>query len=86
MKQVTGKPEGSNTVVRVIFVAAFALTFIGGLALGVGSNNTVEGAAPSRPTPNWIAIPTNGPDTNFGKLMPDGSYCGANCEDAPQYP
>jgi hypothetical protein len=83
MKQVRGRPEGSNKVVRVIFVAAFALTFIGGLTLGVGATKTVEGAAPSRPTPSWIAIPTNGPDSNFGKPMADGTLCGVDCESQP---
>jgi hypothetical protein len=83
MKQVRGQPEGSNTVIRVIFVAAFALTFIGGLTLGVGTTKTVEGAAPPRAIPSWIAIPTNGPDSNFGKPMPGGGYCGVDCESQP---
>jgi hypothetical protein len=69
---------------RLIFVTSFALTILGLVALGVGSTGSAsDTAGPSHPGTNWIAIPTNGPDSSFGKLMPDGSYCGAACADEP---
>jgi hypothetical protein len=67
---------------RRVFLTAFTLTLAGALALGAGWTRPVEGQAITpAPSPSWMAIPTNAPDWEFGRLMPDGTYCGAGCPD-----
>ena len=69
---------------RRVFLIAFTLAFTGVLALGAGWMRPVEGQA-TTPTsiPSWIALPTNPLDSSFGRLMPDGTYCGVGCPDEP---
>jgi hypothetical protein len=69
---------------RRVFFMAFTLAFAGVLALGAGWTTPSAGEA-ANPAPQqrehlWIVIPPNSPDSSFGKLMPDGTYCGVLCE------
>ena len=68
---------------RRVFFIAFTLTFAGVLALGAGWTTPAESEAKSPAQQQehvWIVIPTNPPDSSFGTLMPDGTYCGVLCD------
>ena len=71
---------------RRVFLIAFTLAFSGVLALGAGwtTPGETQAASPApQPTHVWIVIPTNPPDSSFGTLMPDGTYCGVLCDEDP---
>jgi len=92
MTQEQRTPEGSTKVRRLIFVTAFTLTFLGLVAIA-GGISTVEGAgsgsisdtvAPAmRIAETPVTVPVNPADSSFGRLMPDGTYCGVGCPDEP---
>jgi len=92
MKQSERTPEGGTKVRRVIFVIAFTLTLIGFLAIGggarpiegAGSGSTSDTVTPAmRIAETPTTWPANLSDSSFGRLMPDGTYCGVGCPDEP---